>query len=573
MEVVLDIETDALDATIVHCIVVKDIFDGKIYTFKQQECYKDFPEFSKNITKFIMHNGISFDALVLNKLVGTAIKLEQIEDTLILSQLINPVRDGGHSLSAWGTSLRFPKFEFNEWSHFSEEMLTYCIQDVELTFKVWLTLYQEIIKIGRQAIDLEYKIREIINEQVKTGFTLDIQKAMMLICKLKDKSSVLEKEVQESFKPLPVGVRIATPKYKQDGHLSSVGLKHLNNLDYVAGPHTVIEWDEFNLASRQQIVKQLMMRGWKPDNFTEKGHAIVDEATLENVDIPEAKKISEFLMLEKRIAQVESWLELVGLDDKVHGKVLTLRAISGRMAHNSPNMAQVPAGYSPYGKECRDCWTVSSPHYSLVGCDASSLELRGLAHYLSDPKFTKEVFEGDIHTANQKAAGLETRDQAKTFIYAFIYGAGPAKIGKIVGGTAKDGQSLIDTFLSNVPALATFRKRVDMASKRGYLVGLDGRRLIVRSQHAAVNLLIQGAGAVVCKQWLVEIDKLKKQHHLTANLVASVHDEYQFEVLTAQASIFGDLTKEAMKEVERILKVKCPLSSEYKIGRTWKETH
>ena len=165
--------------------------------------------------------------------------------------------------------------------------------------------------------------------------------------------------------------------------------------------------------SRQQIVRQLMLRGWKPENFTEKGHAIVDETTLENVDIPEAKKIAEFLMLEKRIAQVESWLELVDSDSKVHGKVLTLRAISGRMAHNSPNMAQVPAVYSPYGKECRDCWTVSSPDNSLVGCDASSLELRCLAHYLGDAKFTKEVVEGDVHTANQKAAGLETRDQAK----------------------------------------------------------------------------------------------------------------------------------------------------------------
>jgi DNA polymerase I-like protein with 3'-5' exonuclease and polymerase domains len=84
----------------------------------------------------------------------------------------------------------------------------------------------------------------------------------------------------------------------------------------------------------------------------------------------------------------------------------------------------------------------------LVGCDASSLELRCLAHYMRDDDYTKEVVEGDIHTANQKAAGLETRDQAKTFIYAFIYGAGAAKIGSIVGGTAGDGQKLIDNFLA-----------------------------------------------------------------------------------------------------------------------------
>ncbi len=288
------------------------------------------------------------------------------------------------------------------------------------------------------------------------------------------------------------------------------------------------------------------------------------------VDIPEAKMIAEYLLLEKRIAQVESWLEEQKEDGKVHGRVFTLGAVSTRMSHSSPNMAQVPASYSPYGRECRDCWTVSDPAYSLVGCDASSLELRVLAHYLGDDNFTREVVEGDVHTANQKAAGLETRDQAKTFIYAFIYGAGPAKIGKIVGGNVNDGKRLIDQFLSNMPKLAHLRKRVDAASERGYLIGVDGRRLVVRKYYAAMNLLIQGAGAIVCKQWLVEI---MKNNNLGARLVASIHDEYQFEVLTEKAEEFGLLTKMAMKAPEEVLKFRCPLSSEFKIGKTWAETH
>jgi len=181
--------------------------------------------------------------------------------------------------------------------------------------------------------------------------------------------------------------------------------------------------------------------------------------------------------------------------------------------------------------------------------------------------------EGDIHTANQKAAGLDTRDQAKTFIYAFIYGAGAAKIGQIVGGTSQDGQRLIDTFLGNVPALALLRERVDKASRRGYLKGLDGRWLKVRNQHAAVNLLIQGAGAVICKQWLVEISTLVRKHKVNAELVASIHDEYQHEVYKPQADRFGELTKLAMKQTEKVLKIKCPLDSEYKIGQNWSETH
>lgn len=574
MKVVLDIETDAIDASVIHCIAAKDVVTGQRYEWKEEEVYADFPSFSKNITTYIMHNGISFDAPVLTKLLGIPIPLESIEDTLILSQLINPVRDGGHSLEAWGETLGYNKLPFSDFSQYSEEMMVYCRRDVEVTHRVYIYLQKEIEKIDRRSIDLEYRIRKIINEQEDHGFTLDVPKAMALIARLKDKSMDIESQVKNSFSPLPVARREVTPKYKKDGTLSTVGLRHLDgNLDILAGPHTIIEYPEFNLASRQQIVRQLMLRGWKPNKFTEKGHAIVDESVLSTVDIPEAKQIAEYLLLEKRITQVQSWLDAVDEKDRVHGRVLTLRTISGRMAHTSPNMAQVPAGYSPYGKECRECWTVSSPANVLVGCDASSLELRCLAHYLNDDRFTREVVEGDIHTANQKAAGLATRDQAKTFIYAFIYGAGAAKIGSIVEGTAKDGQRLIDNFLSNVPALLDLRKRVDIAAKRGYLIGLDGRRLIVRSEHAALNLLLQGAGAVICKQWLVNIRDLVKEHKLDAALVASIHDEYQHEVLRKHAEQFGELTKLAMKQTEKDLKVRCPLDSEFKIGQNWSQTH
>ncbi len=574
MEVVLDIETDGLNATTIHCIVAKDISTGSIYTFKKEECYRDFPAFARNVEKYIMHNGLSFDAPVLNRLTGVGIKVSQVLDTLLLSQLTSPVRDGGHSLGAWGERLGFPKIDFKEFSEFTEEMLQYCINDVNLTHRLYIALLPELRNISTECVDLEHTIRVLINEQEKNGFTLDIQKALILISKLKDRANAIEREVQEIFPPMPVAVKEVTPKFKKDGTLSNVGLRHIGeDLSCVAGPHTSIEYQEFNLQSRQQIVRRLMLRGWQPEKFTDKGQATVDETVLMAVDIPEAKKIAEYLLLEKRVAQVQSWLDLVQNDGKVHGKVLTLRAISGRMAHHSPNVAQVPAKYSPYGKECRECWTVSGPDLVLVGCDASSLELRGLAHYLQDPNFTKEVVEGDIHTANQKAAGLETRDQAKTFIYAFIYGAGPAKIGKIVGGDANRGRELIDKFLENVPALATFRAKVDRISKTGFLPGIDGRKLVVRSEHAAVNLLIQGAGAVICKQWLIEIHKLKKKHGIDARLVASIHDEYQFEVPKLQAEAFGKLTKQAMKSVEKILKVRCPLGSEYHIGNNWSETH
>ena len=574
MNVVLDIETDSLDASVVHCIVAKDRQTGEVHSWREQECYTDFPLFCSKVDKFIMHNGISFDAPVLNKLLGTKISLSQIEDTLLLSQLTNPSRDKGHSLKSWGERLNFAKIEFSDFtSGISDEMVEYCKGDVALTERVWITLQQDIKKIDRRAIDLEYKIRALLDQQEKGGFTLDIQKATGLIARLEDKADELKREVHQRFTTILVPVKEVTPRYKKDGSLSTVGLRHISDPLTVVGVHTSIEYQEFNLASRQQIVARLTKCGWKPEKFTEKGHAIVDESVLKNVDIPEAKMIAEYLMLNKRVAQVKSWVKSLREDGKVHGQVLTLRAISGRMAHHSPNMAQVPAVYSPYGKECRECWTVSDAANVLVGCDASSLELRALAHYLNDRKFTDEVVDGDIHTANQHAAGLETRDQAKTFIYAFIFGAGAAKIGQVVGGDAKQGQKLIDTFLKNTPSLAIFRKKVDKASQRGYLVGVDGRHLIIRNRHAAVNLLIQGAGAVICKQWLVNINQLTRENKLDARLVASIHDEYQHEVSIKHSKLFGELTRKAMKQTEKDLKILCPLDSEYKIGNTWADTH
>ena len=264
------------------------------------------------------------------------------------------------------------------------------------------------------------------------------------------------------------------------------------------------------------------------------------------------------------------------------------------MAHHSPNMAQVPASYSPYGKECRELWTVSNPDtHVLVGTDASGLEIRCLAHYMNHPDlmcrgkgieledkmidaakvFIREVLTGDVHTANMKAAGLTNRDQAKTFIYAFLYGAGPAKIGKVVGGSAKQGNILIRKFLKNMPALERLRQNVMEASLNGFIKALDGRYLKIRSPHASLNTLLQGAGAIVCKQWLVHMDEHIRKTGVDVKLVASVHDEYQFEVAKKDVERFGKITKDAMLETTKTLDMKCPLDCEYKVGNTWAETH
>ena len=542
---VVDIETDSLNATKIHCIVAKHYYSNQELCWIGDEC-QDFANWSKGISEFVMHNGISFDAPVLNRLTGSNIKLNQIRDTLIESQLYNPIRDGGHSLESWGERLNYNKGNFTEFSEYSDNMLEYCKRDVELTRRLSVKLQEEGKNFSSQAYEIERKVRSIVDKQQQNGFALNIKEAMLLQAELLDEQYNLERQADETFPPKEIQLK------------------------------TKVKYVPFNIASRKQIAERLIEKGWKPDKHTDKGNIIVSEEVLSKIkDIPEAEMFSRYFLLQKRTGLLKSWIQECQEDERVRGKVLTLRTVTGRMAHHGPNMAQVPAIYSPYGKECRSLWTVSNTDtHSLVGTDASGLEIRCLAHYMDNAKFTDIVLSGDVHTANQQAAGLKTRDQAKTFIYAFLYGAGAAKIGKIVGGDADVGQRLISKFLSNMSALKVLRENIQERIKdHNTIRGLDGRMLYIRSPHAALNTLIQGAGAIICKQWLIQMDKRINQLGIDAKLVASVHDEYQFEVLKSDVKRFTKITKESMWDTQRIFNFKCDLDCDYKIGKTWAETH
>jgi DNA polymerase-1 len=543
MRAVVDIETDAINATKIHCIVARRADTGETRHWIGDQC-REFGEWSKKIDTFIMHNGISFDAPLLNKFTGSDIKVHQIDDTLIKSQLYNPIREEGHSLEAWGNFLGHKKGDYHDFATFNEDMLKYCYTDTQLTREVSDYLQVEGKKFSDKSYDLERKVRSIVDKQQSNGFAFNLMKGMTLEARLMDELHSLEEKAQDMFPPTIVELKTKTKEIP------------------------------FNIASRKQIAERLMEKGWKPKNKTDKGNVIVNEAVLDTIDMPEAKMFSRYFLLQKRTGLLKAWIQACSEQERVHGRVLTLKTITGRMAHHGPNMAQVPAVYSPYGKECRELWTVSNTEtHQLVGTDASGLELRCLAHYMEDEKFTNEVLTGDVHTANMKAAGLSNRDQAKTFIYAFLYGAGPAKIGSVVGGRASDGQKLIAKFLKNMPALNKLRKNISEVASSGLIRGLDGRMLHIRHAHAALNTLLQGAGAVVCKQWLVEMDRMIWEHGLDAKLVASVHDEYQFEVAKPDINSFTKITKEAMYTTQEILNFRCDLDSDFKVGNNWAETH
>jgi len=453
----LDIETDGLNPTKIWMAVTRK--DGGVLVHYTPDTLSDALQGSE---KVIGHNLIGYDVPVLKSLWGVSVAPDRVLDTLVLSRLANPQRDKGHSLRSWGERLGFPKGDYNDWSQCSQEMEDYCVQDTAVTERVYLELFEELVDFSDESIALEHKVQFIIQEQIRNGWKLDEEKAYMLLAELKEKQFELEDRVQKTFLPLPTFVKEVQPKTKKDGTLSTVGLKFLgDSWGTVEGPFSRIEFPPFNLGSRQQIGRYLQYFGWEPCVFTETGQPQVDEGTLSKIKgIPEAKLIAEYLMVQKRIAQVQSWIDAVSpTTGRVHGKVNSNGAVTGRMTHNSPNLAQVPASYSPFGKECRECWT-SREGYSLVGFDASGLELRMLAHYMNDKEYINEVVHGDIHSANQRLAGLESRDTAKTFIYALLYGAGDAKLGAVVGGNKRSGKKLRERFGNNLKSFGVLRERV-----------------------------------------------------------------------------------------------------------------
>jgi len=610
-----DIETNALedftnltDLHTVHCLSVYDPMTPKMVTFAGDSIHRGLTALAE-ADRIVGHNVIKFDIPALKKLYGFSPPLVKVVDTLVMSRCIfsdlrnedfgrnnfDPKLVGSHSLKAWGHRMgKATKLTYGEedgaFDHYNEEMRKYCERDCIVT----QLLYDYLIKQepSNQMIAIEHWFAFIISQQERHGFSFDLDKADRLTAKLTSIRAELKDELQQMVAPKveemksPAGWTVeghtAPTKAKLKLVLKDAGLKQSLVNDAVKTGNKQ-KTTLFNPGSRQQIAAALLDLGYdlpkEPDATTPK----VDEGVLKKIDHPIAQKLLDYLLVQKRLGQLaegeQAWLKLAK-NGRIHGAVNTNGAVTGRCTHSNPNVAQVPACRVPYGEECRDLFGAGSG-MKLVGCDASGLELRMLAHYLAfydRGEYGKIVTEGDIHTANQQAAGLETRDQAKTFIYAFLYGAGDAKIGDIVGGTAKEGQMLKRKFLSNLPAL----KRLQQDIKRkvengGVLMGLDGRVLRIRSSHAALNMLLQSAGAVCMKVALIQLfhalGKHKWQHGREYAFVANIHDEFQAEVKGRYADDFGKLAVQAIRVAGKELKLNVQLDAEYKVGDTWAQTH
>ena len=577
--IIFDIETNGLldDLDRVHCLVLKDTSTNKVETYTDN--IQDGLKRLEQADCIVGHNIIKFDLPALKKVYDFNYK-GKLRDTLVLTRLIwSDIKErdfqtkdfptkliGRHSLQAWGVRLGNTKGDYTgSWEQFNDEMLSYCIQDVHVTDSLWKKICEK--NYSEESIELEHKLAEIIYQQECNGFKFNTTKAQRLYSDLAAKRESLKQDLKNSF---------------PDWEVRTPFVPKVNNkkLGYRKGiPTEKVQVMEFNPSSRDHVANRLInLRGWKPKQYTNDGKPKVDEDVLKSLPYPESKVLVEYYTIEKRIGQLaegrQAWLKLVK-NNRIYGSVNTNGAVTGRATHSHPNVGQVPATSVPYGKECRELFTVDDENV-LVGIDVSGLELRCLAHFMSrydNGTYIKEVLKGDIHTANQKAAGLETRAQAKTFIYALIYSCGAAKMGEILGKDVKAGKKIISDFMKRTPALKRLIEDVQQKATKGYIKGLDGRQLKIRSAHKALNTLLQSSGALICKQWIIDVHELIHQHNLDCKQVAWVHDEIQIETRKENADELGRLAKQAIRNSEKKFNFRCELDCEYRVGKNWSQTH
>jgi DNA polymerase-1 len=588
--IVFDIETNGLDWTApgfkVHCICTKDIDTGEKHSFYKSGIRDDdgveYFEYLQSADLLIGHNIQFFDIPALEYYFNKTVPGKRY-DTYVMASLMFSELDG-HSLAKWGERLKLSKktaFTYTDFSQCTPETIAQCERDVEITAMLFKHL--EAQNWSQESIDLETAIATIIQKQVANGICFDSDKAIELYTNLIKRKEELKLSLREIFPTRIVAQEPVVPVR--------------STTYFVKGAvHTPIEIDVFEPDSDKQIRERMVeVYGWEPTVFTDKGSIKVDRATLEDLDYPAAELLTEYSVVSKLIGMVaegkQAWLKSVK-KGRIHGRVNTVGAVTGRMTHYEPNMTQVPSVEKPWGKECRVLFTASARHV-LVGCDAANLEMRCLAHYLhpyDNGALTQLILSGDIHLHAAKiifndetlTKASKERTIAKKFIFAFIYGAQEKKLSSIMGVKESAMPAIMNKLYKAIPGikllvddLTTLFYKRQRSDKVAWIKGIDGRKVTVRKRHAILNTLLQSLGALIMKKALIIADKQLSiiNEFARPQLVLSVHDEWQFNVHPDMADDVGQILVESIKQAGIEFKLQCPLDGEYKIGQNWAETH
>jgi DNA polymerase I len=597
---VFDLETNGLydEVTTIHCLVLHDLNRDQTFTYGPDSIAAGL-EHLATADVLIGQNILFYDIPVIRKLYPFyTFAAARIIDTLITTRLIWPKEKlydmdteqytqvppklrGSASLKAWGYRLSDYKINFKDFKEYSEEMLAYCIQDVNVTTQLFRHTQKQTC--SEAALKLEHDFALAIEKQIRSGFPFDVDACLDLVDDLRTKQATLEADLKELFPPKKIET-IFVPKVNNAGR------------GYVKGqPFTKVMHEEFNPGSRQQIVDRLQTKyGWVPEKSTEKGNPSIDDDVLSALPYPEAKPLAEYMLIKKRLGQIadgnNAWLKLVNDETGcMHGDVVTNGCITGRCAHRNPNMGQVPAGYSEYGKECRGLFHAPDG-WTLIGVDAKALELRCLAGYLAhwdDGEYARVVTDEsiDIHTYNQEMFGVATRDIAKRLLYGLLYGCGALKAGTIIDPNEKDelvlrklGSTAMNSFMQGIPALKALKDRIaHNIAKREYLIGLDGRPLFCRSDFKGLNVLLQSSGALIMKQVVIELHNKMYDlgyiygHDWQQN--AMIHDEVQVSCPPAMVDTLTSVALEAFPASQQFFDFQCPIHGDAHVGYCWSDTH
>lgn len=604
----IDCEGDLIPSTKLFCMCAVNIVTrDEVFLVGHEEISNWLTDKINEGCTFIAHNMIGYDGPTLNRLLGVGLTTNKIIDTFVLSSVFNPSLQGGHSLAAWGDRLKFPKGDFNDFTSFSQEMLEYCMQDTKLCRKIYLAIISrmKMIQFSETGLELEHKATQLVKKQQQDGFAFNIQEAHSLYATLREYENEIRDEIYKVWPPALEIVKVCKRPFKADGKPSANYQRHIAEYQKVVVSEDKKEYYcydlvEFNIASPMQRVEKLLELGWEPKEFTKitpKGGGGNPQPTIKGELSPslqafvdtsgrkEPKLIAQWIEINSRANMINTWIEAYNYDTGcIHGSLWLANTL--RYRHSNPNTANIPAvrvgegqpilgRQGSYTYESRNLWTVRDrSSRNLVGVDAKGIQLRVLAHYLNNPNFTKAVLDGDPHSYNQEVGGFGTRAIAKTFIYAFLLGAGDAKVGQIIGGTTKDGREIKNRFIGNFPGLEQLLNDLERQIERTGRIRLcDGTPVIVSRSHTRLGFLLQGDESRIMKKAAVLVAAKVRRENLDVIKVGDIHDEWQSDVLLEHVERYIEICVESFKQAGEFFNYRLPIECDAKVGLTWAETH